>query len=426
MKLSAREAWIVSRLLCGRVPVAPGSVEPIDESERIRPLLDQLRPAELPHRTWIWKGFLAGRPDREDWTGPVGEADPSGPPPDEDPPEAPAFADLSHVRRLIAETTWTWPGWLAGGVLNTLASNPGEGKTILAMNLARTLWNGWPWPDGTTNRLPAGTRTLWVPGDRHYPQLIDLADRYGLPDEAMRFNAPAHEPAAGYDLDDGATLDALEAAIADVRPGLVIVDTVGMTTRRNLGRPEEARAYFAPLMDIAGKAQVAFLLVTHLSKELQALGRRIVGASRLVWKLTKPDPEGQPDRRKLWVDKTYAPVPKPLGMTIAAEGCTFDDKPPVTPAENRAEGRAKLSARLEEVKDWLAGQLASAPVQLGKLVEQAKAAGYSMNYLYRARDAIGAVEVERARKKIWKLEDQAGPAMDDDGSLFPDSHFPNP
>jgi AAA domain len=401
VKLSPREAWIVARLLCGRLPVAPGSIEPIDESERIRPLADRLHDTDPQLRTWIWRGFLTGRPDHEDWTGPVGEADPSGPPPEESPPEAPPRANLSHIRRLIAETAWSWPGWLAGGVLNTLASHPGEGKTILAMNLARILWNGWPWPDGATNTLPAGTKTLWVPGDRHYPQLIELAERYGLPDEAMVFNASADEPAAGYDLDDGATLDALEAAIADVHPGLVIVDTVGMTTRRNLGRPEEARAYFGPLMDIAGKAKVSFLLVTHLSKESQALGRRIVGASRLVWKLTKPDPEGQPDRRKLWVDKTYAEVPKALGMTIGAQGCTFDDKPPMAQAETRN----KPSPRLDAVKDWLTERLAAGPILLHKLRTEALAAGYSVAWLYKARESLGIVETESDRKKLWRLAD---------------------
>jgi hypothetical protein len=231
------------------------------------------------------------------------------------------------------------------------------------------------------------------------------------------------DPASGYDLDDPAIVDALQAAILDVAPGLVIVDTVGMTTRHNLGRPEEARAYFAPLMDISGKTRVPFLLITHLSKESQALGRRIVGASRLVWKLTKPDPEGQPDRRKLWVDKTYDVVPKPLGMTISDKGCTFDDKPPISPAAQQAKG----SPRLEEVKQWLAEQLADGPARLADLVEEAKTLGYGIGWLYKARDALGAVEVGPARQKRWKLsddEEEDASTSDEDHPLFPDSVFP--
>ncbi len=126
-------------------------------------------------------------------------------------------------------------------------------------------------------------------------------------------------------------MDALRARIRTEAPGLVIIDTVGMTTARNLCRPEDARDYFGPLMRIANDTGTAFLLLTHLSRDSQALGRRIVGASRVVWKLTHPDPEGQPDRRRLGVDKTYALKPPPLGMAIAESGCTFDFNPPADP-----------------------------------------------------------------------------------------------
>ena len=101
-----------------------------------------------------------------------------------------------------------------------------------------------------------------------------------------------------------------------------------MTTGKNLCKPEDARDYFGPLMDMAHGTGVPFLMLTHLSRDGQALGRRINGACRLVWKMTHPDPEGQPDRRRVWVDKTYTEKPPPLGMTIAAAGCSFDFNPP--------------------------------------------------------------------------------------------------
>ena len=44
-----------------------------------------------------------------------------------------------------------------------------------------------------------------------------------------------------------------------------MIDTVGMTTSRNLCRPEEARAFFAPIIDLAGRTGVPFVELTHLS-----------------------------------------------------------------------------------------------------------------------------------------------------------------
>jgi predicted ATP-dependent serine protease len=219
--------------------------------------------------------------------------------------------------------------------MTALASDAGIGKTLLALTLARTMWAGGRWPDGQENPLPAGTRTLWVPGDQHYHQLMDVARAYGLPDEAILLNRPADEPIGDLDLDDPAAVAALAGRIEADAPGLVIVDTVGQVTARNLGRPEEARQFFQPLMTVAARTGTGFLMLTHLSREGDPLGRRIIAACRVVWKLSQPDKEGQPDRRKLWVDKSQTLKPPPLGMTIAAEGCSFDFEPPQEPAKDK-------------------------------------------------------------------------------------------
>jgi hypothetical protein len=291
------------------------------------------REALAAARDPLWKAMMAACPDRETLTTSLAAVDPDAPAPEAEPSER--CATLADVRRLVNDTVFPWKGWLAAGVLNALAADPGTGKTIMAADLARRLWHKVDWPDGQPNTLPEGTRTLWVPGDRHYIQLTDLARDYGLPDEAILFNASVADPTAGLDLDDPDELAALDRRIRSERPGLVIVDTVGMTTARNLCRPEDARAYFGPLMDLAQQTRVPFLLLTHLSKDAQALGRRIVGACRLVWKMTQPDPEGQPDRRRVWVDKSYTVKPQALGMTISAAGCSFDSNPPTAPQPDK-------------------------------------------------------------------------------------------
>ena len=247
---------------------------------------------------------------------------------------------------------WAWPGWIAAAVLNALAAEPGTGKTILAMWLAWVLWTKSDFPDGQTNDLPAGTRTLWVPGDRHFSQLLDVAGKFGLPDEALLFNASPEEPTGGLDLDDEAETAALRSRIEAERPGLVIVDTVGMTTGLNLCRVEDSRQYFGPLLDMAHATATPFLLLTHLNKDGQALGRRISGTCRIVLKMTHPDPDGQPDRRRLWVEKSLAEKPPALGMTIATAGCSFDFNPPTAPDPSKggrpSEERAKAEAFIRE------------------------------------------------------------------------------
>jgi hypothetical protein len=369
-------------------------------SEAFRPLAERLAGTPPDRRPDILDGYALRLPDPAGFFKAVALADRDGPAPAPEADRPPRSATLASVRRLMANTSWPWPGWLAGAVLNALAADPGIGKTVLAMTLARNLWFRRPWPDGQPNPFPEKTKTLWVPGDHHYAQLLDLATDYGLPDEAVVLNAPDDDPTGGLDLDDPAERDALRERIESEAPGLVIVDTVGMTTNRNLCRPEEARDYFMPLMAMANETGTAFLLLTHLSKDAQALGRRIVGASRVVWKLTHPDPAGQPDRRRLWVDKTYAVKPLALGMAIADSGCTFDFSPPEAPEPRRP---GPLAARLEECKSWLVERLAANPAPVKDIRTAAEQAGYSADSLYRSRDALNVEEYVIDRRKWWKL-----------------------
>lgn len=376
-----RAAWLIRRLLVGHGP-ADEDLQALPPS--LRGVARHLAALDVASRLTAWGGYLAGRDDAAQLVAAVVAADPEGPAPE--PGTSTRCAHLGHMRRLVANSRWPWPGWLAAAVLNGLAADPGTGKTLMAFALARLLWSGSPWVDGQPNPLPAGTKTLWVPADRHYAQLLELADRYGLPDEALLLNAPEDDPSGGLDLDDPDNQHGLEGRIRSEEPGLVVVDTVGMTTARNLCRPEDAAAYFGRLMEIAGRTGVAFLLLTHLSKDGEALGRRINGACRLVWKMTAPDPEGQPDRRRIWVDKSYAAKPPALGMTIAEAGCTFDFSPPSAPESGRG---GRPPAAREKARRFLYEALGRNNAQrASSLCREWEESGGAASAFWRARDAM--------------------------------------
>ena len=80
----------------------------------------------------------------------------------------------------------------------------------------------------------------------------------------------------------------------------------------------------------------------------EALGRRIVEKARVVIKMTQPDPEGQPNRRRLWVDKTAIQKPPPLGITMTNDGNDVDGETPGKELRGRSEPPARrgLFARM--------------------------------------------------------------------------------
>ena len=390
------EAWTVRRLLYGEA--VNGELEAA--SEPIRRIADQLLTLPVDARPYAWDGFLCARDDRDHLIEALAAVNPVEPPPPVV-PRAP-YATLADLARIVAAQPWAWKNWLASGVLNVVASDPGTGKTRFGLDLARRLWFGLPWPDGQENNWPKETRTLWVQGDRNFAEMLQAARDFGLPDEAVALGASPEDPLGGLDMDDEETLATLGDHIRAAEPALVLFDTVGMVTGRNLCRPEEARAFFAPLMDLARNTGVALVGLTHLSANKEALGRRIVEKARVVLKMTQPDPEGQQHRRRLWVDKSAVVKPPPLGITMKGHGNDYDFAPPDEP-EPLDRRRGPSPERLAACKAWLAEQMTPNPGRVTDLREAAEKAGFATGTLYEAKRSLGVEEFSFERRKCWRL-----------------------
>jgi hypothetical protein len=395
MKIAPADAYVLAKLLVGHE--MNGHLDSM--APPYQNMAEYLGGLSVERRLAAWEAMLAARPERDDLI--VAVADQK---PDEPLPEAPAsvryYATLADVAEIVAAQQWLWRGWIASGVLNSLASDPGVGKTRFALDLARRLWHRLPLPDGQANDQPLETRTLWVQGDRNWAELLQCARDFDLPDEAVVLGSSPDDPFGSLDLDDPATLAALGDRIEAAGTPLVIIDTVGMVTSRNLSRPEEAREFFAPILELCQHTGVAILGLTHLSANREALGRRIVEKARVVIKMTQPDPEGERDRRRLWVDKTAVMKPPALGVTMGDAGNDYDFNPPKEP-DPPARGRPP--AKLEECKAWLKKQLTPTPVRVVDIRRDAEQVPFATDTLYRAKDALGVDEYILERRKWWKL-----------------------
>ena len=342
--MTHRDHWAFARLLA--VDAVNGELEAVSVS--FRRLADHLAGLTLVERQAAFDAYLCNY--TKEVAGSIVKAladiDPIALPPEAG--ELASYATLADIARIMSDQPWLWEGWIARDVLNVVASEPGTGKTRFAFDLARRLFLGLDWPDGQTNDLPKGSRTLWVQADRAFPEMLQTARDYGLPEEAVVLGSSPEDPTAGLDLDDSEGLINLAERIKAAGPALVIIDTVGMTTARNLCRPEEAREFFAPLLELARETGVALLGLTHLSKGGEALGRRIVEKARVVIKMTQPDPEGQPNRRRMWVDKTAFVKPPPLGITMGDKGNDYDHTPPTEPEASKSGRPPEERAKAEQ------------------------------------------------------------------------------
>lgn len=288
-----------------------------------------------------------------------------------------AFYTLADAAAIIGDTRWVWKDWIPAGCMSILAAVGGGGKTRTSMDLARRLWFGLAMPDGSPNPFPAGTKTLWIMYDRNFGETIAVARNFGVPLEAISLASIEGSAIEPPDFDDPRTMEDLKTQIEECNPGLVFVDTVTYATNLNTCKANEAKVAFDGIIKLATSTGVAVLALTHLSKDGEVLGRRISERARSVILLSLPDPEGQPNRRKIWVDKTAIKKADPLGITFTDASNDYDDAPPEAPDEpdGRPAGkkRGPSATVSSERAEWIFDQLSKGGMRVGDLIEAAKA-----------------------------------------------------
>ena len=330
------------------------------------------------------------------------------PPPGEDhveeasPVDSEDTATGADLEAAEAVMRWEWDGWLPRGVLTALASDGGIGKTRLAFDLARRIYHGMPWPDGSPPAFPPRSRCLWVPADQQHSQLTAMAREMGVPPEGFLLNTCRTKLYEGTQLDSRDAVKELEARIRKHRPAVVFIDTVGGSTDRNCTRPEEAKAFYVPLAEIAQRQGVAIVCMTHLSASGKTLGVRIRERCRVVWHLSRPDPD-EPNRRKLWVDKTWAKLPDPLGVTMGDAGNDYDDNPPEEPEveEPGKMKKKKASPKLDKCKQWLPLRVAGDSVLYATLRDEAEAKGFASATFHKALKELGIIKEDGAGGRLY-------------------------
>jgi hypothetical protein len=355
--LSPIDAWVLARLLSN----APVYGELKLMSSPVRPLGELMVNLQHSDRSHAWQCALALRPDSQAFRRAVADADPNAPPPTSKPQ---AFATAADVRRLMAQIRWEWEGWIPKSRVIGIASLEGVGKTRTLLDWARRIYLGLPYADGQPPTFAPGTKTIWLCSDGNQDEIAEALPLFGLPDDAIVFPAPPDDPYANTNLDSPETLQWLDQAIAAVKPALTIVDTLTYATARDLCEQRSVAGLKGPLIDLVQKHQTIIALLLHLSKDGQALGRRIKGITRTLMHLECPDPD-QPERLRLWVEKSYAKKPKALGVTLGESGNTYDFTPPVPkepnkpgrPPEKRDKAAQFIRAALSQNNDQVGNDL---------------------------------------------------------------------
>jgi hypothetical protein len=328
------------------------------------------------------------------------------------------FPSLAQLAEGLPPIRWLWPDWIPRGLLSLLGAVPGAGKSYLALDLARRVLAGDPFPDGAPGPGP-GAKVIYVDAEA-VPQLLnERVEAWGMDREQLYLMLP--EGQGIIDLGRFADRDRLVEMAWEIRPALIVVDSLSSITSKGENSVEDVRMILAFLCRLVRDFDCGLLLIHHLRKrspqpfptnQLTADDFRgsshIITMARSVMGLSVVQTGPEPDRngpRRLEVLKTnLTRYPSALGVTfepLEAGGVRlcYGDPPE----------QYKEPTTLAQAMDWLLETLEEAgePVRPKRILELAEAAGYSRATVFRARQALAGQVVntggQRNPENQWTL-----------------------
>ena len=183
---------------------------------------------------------------------------------------------------------WLWPGRIPIGKVTLLVGDPGNGKSLVALDVAARVSRGAPWPDLPPSPLPLPPSP---PGS-----VLILSIEDDLRDTIRpRLDAAGADPRRIYILpsivDLRHDIEQLRMALStapDCR--LIIIDSINAYVGPGDSHFHTiVRRVFRPLAELAAEKQLAVLAVSHLRKSEGAAIQRAAGsmgfvaAARAVW-----------------------------------------------------------------------------------------------------------------------------------------------
>jgi hypothetical protein len=111
-------------------------------------------------------------------------------------------------------------------------------------------------------------------------------------------------------------------------------------------------------------------------------------------------------KRRLEVTKSNGKYPHPLGMTMNDCGNDYDTDPPPPPENSPFTGAAQTGRPpnvVRECMDWLGELLATGPVKVGEITDEADRKGIAERTLYRARALLKLETLGGYSGKKWAL-----------------------
>lgn len=323
--------------------------------------------------------------------------------------EEAAIYKASSIR--TREIQWAWKGQIALGKVSIIEGDPGDGKSVLTLDLAARWSTGTPMPDGTRTMGPCDVLLVSAEDDPE-DTIVPRLRRAGADVDRVHMVTHGATESEPFTLDD---LPSLMKFITTNKVKIIVFDPLSafLPEKTDSHNDHSVRRALYPLKVLAAMTGAAVIVVRHLNK---GTGKAIyrgsgsigfVGAARACF-LVAPNPENEVERILVCSKNNLAR--KTLALTYTIE--TAQDVPYVVwgnqlelTAQQVLDGPERQSnpdaddelvsrrkAR-ESEQAFLWDILEGGPLPWHEIVQLGKADGFSERTLVRARADLGLVKL---------------------------------
>jgi len=319
---------------------------------------------------------------------------------------------------------WLWPNRIVLGKLNTLAGDPGLGKSFITMDIAARVSTGKAWPDQPDAKAPLGDVLLLTAEDGLDDTIRPRLDAAGA--DVLRIHAitAVQDPGKPEMMFNLASDIQRLATELKRRPNvrLIIIDPItAYLGKTDSYKDSEVRGLLSPLSKLAERHNVAVLMVQHLNKSSGSNAQhRISGsvafpaASRAVWQIFK-DKDDSKRRLMLLTKMNIAAEPMGLAYSLidsipSGIGTVRWEKDPVELTADDAVGSSgdgsDAANDRDDATDWLNEVLDHGPVLATELQAWVKDQPFSWATVKRAKAKAG-IQTKRegfgkGSKSYWR------------------------
>lgn len=326
-----------------------------------------------------------------------------------------------------------WPGFIYHGKVTILAGIPGDGKSLLAVDVAARSTSGKAWPVGKGTFAVAHVLLLTAeddPEDTIRPRL----DMAGANTELVELIEGSYhvDPATSERTLDMVSLitdlAAIERLIVALGAYLLIIDPLTSFADSDTNKTADMRRLLDGLAQMAARTGAAVLVITHMNKRSDArkamqmiAGNHVIVAAVRIVLVTARDPNDKARRLVLPIKVNIGP--ENLGFAFRVVVKKHAECGDVPSAEWEPEHVSDLSAddvlidstpraqaaveKSNEVQEWLRELLKGEPVAAATLWRKADEKQFAERRVRTALKAIKAVceTLGYQGKWHWRLPD---------------------